>query len=137
MRLPWKKSIRDTHSAAAAARRTAGILLLGLLGCLPVRAQDMTLEGQSVAEVLVVDEAGKSVALRGPALPLETGKPFDFAKERDTVQALYRTGNYADIRVTAGRSSDGLHVDFIVRRNYFNNVVRVEGLADPPSEPAA
>ena len=30
-----------------------------------------------------------------------------------------------------------MRVDFIVRRNFFNNVVRIEGLKEPPSEPAA
>ena len=34
-------------------------------------------------------------------------------------------GDYADIRVTAEPSAEGLRVNFIVRRNYFNNVIRV------------
>ena len=126
-----------TRSADFVARWAFGMLLFGLLQCMPLRAQDMTLEGQPVAAVQVVDEAGKGVELRVATLPLETGKPFDFAKERDTLQALYRTGDYADIRVTAVHSAGGLRVNFIVQRNFFNNVVRVEGLADPPSEPAA
>ena len=31
----------------------------------------------------------------------------------------------------------GFRVDFIVQRNFYNNVVRVEGLKEPPSEAAA
>src|ERR1700690_4652188 len=113
MRLPWKKSMPGTRSADFVARWAFGMLLFGLLQCMPLRAQDMTLEGQPVAAVQVVDEAGKSVQLRVGTLPLETGKPFDFAKERDTLQALYRTGDYADIRVTAVHSAGGLRVNFI------------------------
>ncbi len=30
-----------------------------------------------------------------------------------------------------------MRVDFIVRRNYYNNVVRIDGLKDPPKDPAA
>ena len=37
----------------------------------------------------------------------------------------------------AASSAQGLRVDFIVQRNFYNNVVRVEGLKEPPSEAAA
>jgi len=84
-----------------------------------------------------VDESGKSVAGKLPVLPLEPGKPFDFAMERASLRALYLTGDYADIRAAAEPEADGLRVEFIVRRNYFNNVVRIEGLKEPPTEPAA
>ena len=84
-----------------------------------------------------MDESGKSVAGKLPVLPLEPGKPFDFAMERASLRALYLTGDYADIRAAAEPEADGLRVEFIVRRNYFNNVVRIEGLKEPPTEPAA
>jgi outer membrane protein insertion porin family len=90
-----------------------------------------------VAEIHIVDEAGKPISGKLPALPLEPGKPFDFAAERASLRALYFTGDYSDIRVTEEPEADGLRVDFIVRRNYYNNVVRIEGLKEPPTEPAA
>ena len=95
------------------------------------------MEQQRVAEVRIVDESGGVVAQYSTSLPLQPGKPFDFAVERDTLRQLYRTGDYADIHVAAEPSAQGLRVDFIVRRNFFNNAIRVQGLKEPPSEPAA
>lgn len=90
-----------------------------------------------MAEVRIVDESGKSAGDYKSTLSLQAGKPFDFAEERATLRELYRSGDYADVRVTAEPSAQGLRVNFIVRRNYFNNVIRVDGLKEPPSEPAA
>jgi outer membrane protein assembly complex protein YaeT len=70
-------------------------------------------------------------------LALQPGKPFDFGEERESLRALYSTGDFANIRVLASQVADGLRVDFVVQRNYYNNVVRVEGLKEPPSEAAA
>ncbi|HKV04662.1 MAG TPA: POTRA domain-containing protein [Candidatus Acidoferrales bacterium] len=111
----------------------AGIILaLGI-----ARGQETAVEGRRVTEVSVVDEAGHTVAERIPPLPLETGKPFDFAAERDSLRDLYRLGDYSDIRVTAASEADGVRVNFVVRRNFYNNVIRIEGLRPPPTEPAA
>jgi len=46
-------------------------------------------------------------------------------------------GDFSDIRVTATPGPNGLQIDFIVNRNFYNNVVQVEGLKPPPSESAA
>jgi outer membrane protein insertion porin family len=108
---------------------------------LPVRAQeaslDGTIEGQVVAEVRVVDESGMPVTEKIPPLPLETGKPFDFTAERESLRDLYRMGDYANIRVTSAAAPGGLRIDFIVERNFYNNVIQVEGIKEPPSNPAA
>jgi outer membrane protein insertion porin family len=95
------------------------------------------MEGQPVAEVRIVDESGQTITGNLPALPLQPGKPFEFADERASLRALYQRGDYADIRVTAETVAGGLAVKFIVRRNFYNNVVRIEGLAEPPTEAAA
>jgi outer membrane protein insertion porin family len=137
MRLPWKKSIQQPRGARLAAAWASAAVVFGVFACLPTRAQEKEMEHQRVAEVRIVDDSGNSVAQYKPSLPLQPGKPFDFAIERDTVRELYRTGDYADIRVTAEHGEQGLRIDFVVRRNYFNNAIRVEGLKDPPSEPAA
>ena len=108
-----------------------------LLLCSPVRAQEKSIEGRRVAEIRILDEAGKPVEGKLPILQLKPGDSFDFAAERDSLRQLYLTGDYSDIHVTAEPEVDGLHVDFIVRRNYYNNVVRIEGLKEPPTEPAA
>jgi outer membrane protein insertion porin family len=122
--------------ARRASAVTAGGLAFLVLLIAPTRAQEMVVEGRRVAEVRVVDEAGKTVSEKVPPLPMEEGKPFDYAAERGSLRALYRMGDYSDIRVTAAPEADGLRVDFIVRRNFYYNVVRVEGLKAPPTAPA-
>jgi outer membrane protein insertion porin family len=137
MRIPRKSAISQAFLAACAAAWVTGGLAWSLLGSPSVRAQGSSIEGRPVAEIYIVDETGKPVSGKLPALPLEPGKPFDFATERASLRDLYLTGDYSDIRVTAEPESAGLRVEFIVRRNYFNNVIRIEGLKEPPTEPAA
>ena len=67
-----------------------------------------------VAEIRIVDDSGKPLRARSPSLPLEVGKPFDFAEERESLRELYRTGDYADIRVKATPLAQGVRVDFVV-----------------------
>jgi outer membrane protein insertion porin family len=102
-----------------------------------VDAQDSLLEGRRVEEIRVVDEAGRKVTEPLPSLPLEPGKPFNIETERESLRKLYATGDYADIRVSAAEEAGGLRVDFTVRRNYFNNAVRIEGLKEPPTQATA
>ena len=123
--------------AARAAACATIILASVLLACVSLQAQEAQFEGQPVVEVRVVDESGRNVPESTPPLPLQAGKLFDFASERESLRKLYFTGDYADIRVTASPIAGGLRVDFVVRRNYFNNIVRIDGLKEPPSEPAA
>lgn len=131
---------RSSYLQGGLARRTAALTAGGLvsvfLSIAPVRAQEMAVEGRRVAEVRVVDEAGKIVSEKVPPLPLQVGKPFDFAAERESLRALYRMGDYSDIRVAAVPEAEGLRVDFIVRRNFYYNVIRIEGLKPPPTAPA-
>ncbi|HXA75684.1 MAG TPA: POTRA domain-containing protein [Candidatus Acidoferrales bacterium] len=108
-----------------------------MLFVVPIYAQEANVEGQLVKGIRVVDEVGTPVTEKLPGLPLEVGKPFDFPAERESLRELYRLGDYSDIRVSAAPESGGLRVDFIVRRNFFNNVIRIEGLKEPPTEPAA
>ena len=84
-----------------------------------------------------MDEHGANVTVKSLALKVAVGKPFDFGEERESLRTLYRTGDFADIRVAASPEGDGVRVDFIVRRNFYNNVVRIDGLKEPPTDPAA
>lgn len=102
-----------------------------------VRAQESALDGQTVAEVYVVDESGHAVPEKIPALPLKSGQPFSFEAERQTLRRLYAMGDFANIRTTASQGPFGLAIDFIVQRNFYNNVIRVDGLQPPPTESAA
>ncbi len=119
------------------------VAFTGFLGsllfvALPVRAQEASIEGKAVAEVRVVDESGKPVTQKIPPLPLEAGKPFDFTAERASLRELYRMGDYANIEVTsAAEPGGGLRIDFIAERNFYNNVIQIVGIKEPPSNPAA
>jgi outer membrane protein insertion porin family len=115
-----------------------GRVLPLVLLCIPMAsAQEPTIEGQRVAEVRVVGETGRPVPQKLPPLPLQAGLPFHFDAERESLRRLYHMGDFSDIRVTATREGDGLRIDFIAQQNFYNNVIRIEGLKPPPTEAAA
>jgi outer membrane protein insertion porin family len=121
-------------SLAAAIAGTAACLFLLVPGS---QAQQLAVEGERVTGIRVVDQTGSEVSEKIPPLPLQIGKPFDFSDERQSLRDIYRMGAYADIRVNGVPEAGGMRVDFVVRRNYFNNVIRIVGLKEPPTEPAA
>ena len=122
MRIPWNR--RCPQACAFQQTGTWGtILIFGALLCsvlagVSVCAQESEVEGQTVAEIRIVDDTGNTLPGPSPALPLEIGKPFDFGAERESLRVLYRTGDFADIRVTAAPVAQGVHVEFIVERNF-------------------
>ena len=101
------------------------------------KVQGPQVEGRLVTQVRVVDEAGKSVSERIPPLPLDAGKPFDFAVERESLRKLYAMGDFSDIHVNTVGEASGVVVNFVVKQNFYNNVIRIEGLKEPPTEAAA
>jgi outer membrane protein insertion porin family len=119
------------------ATEAAAALAAVLFSAAPVRAQQINPEGQRVTGIRVIDQTGNQVPEKIPPLPLQVGKPFDFSDERQSLRDIYRMGDFADIRVNAMPESGGARVDFVVRRNYFNNVIRIVGLKEPPTDAAA
>ena len=116
--------------ASARADRSAPAPLVG--------AQDeAALEGVPVAEIRVIDETGQAVPVPLPQLALQVGQPFHFTAERESLRQVYALGDFSDIQVTATPQSDGLHIAFVVQRNYYYNVIRIEGLKPPPTESVA
>ena len=114
-----------------------GSVAFCLLALLPVRAQVAALQGRPVTEIRVLDENGMPVTTHLPSLSLAAGQPFDIEAERLSLKQLYRTGDFSDVRTEAISSPAGLRIDFIVTRNYFNNLVLLDGLKEPPSEALA
>jgi outer membrane protein insertion porin family len=100
-------------------------------------AQTASLEGLRVAEIRLVGPSGQPIQMQLPKLALETGQPFRLEAERESLRQLYRMGDFADIRVEAEPVENGLRVDFVAQRNFYNNAVHLEGLREPPSEAAA
>jgi outer membrane protein assembly complex protein YaeT len=137
MKAPHKPTILNAWCLIRVAAAILGGLAHLAFVTGPARAQLAPIEGERVREVKVTDQTGRNVAEKQPPLTIEPGEPFDFASERESLRRLYRTGDYSDVRVMASHQAGGLLVEFIVRRNYYNNVVRVEGLKEPPGEPAA
>src|SRR6266849_6766304 len=100
-------------------------------------AREMAVEQPTVAAIRLVKEEGGVLSESPSGIAVETGKPLDPGKVAESLRALYRTGNYADVRAVKTPISGGVRLDFIVRENLFFNQVRIEGLTAPPSEASA
>src|ERR1700687_3063090 len=123
-----------------------GVLALACLtGAAPTHAQ--TPQGASVASVAeeepkivairIVKEDGQVLSDSPSGVAVETGKVLDRGKIADSLRALYRTGDYADLKAVVTPVADGVRLDFVVRENLFFNQVRIEGLSAPPSDASA
>lgn len=137
MRFPWK--MPNSGVGARIWFGFACLLAISLCAEISFAAtfEETTFEGRRITDIRIVDEHGANVTVKSLALKVAVGKPFDFGEERESLRTLYRTGDFADIRVAASPEGDGVRVDFIVRRNFYNNVVRIDGLKEPPTDPAA
>jgi outer membrane protein insertion porin family len=69
-------------------------------------------------------------------LLLKQGETFTQPALRQSIQALYSTGRFADIAVDASESKSpaGVVLKWITKRAYFVGRVTVEGAKDPPNE---
>ena len=90
-----------------------------------------------VVAIRIVTEDGTVLSESPSGLPIEIGKPLDRAKVSESLHALYRTGDYADLRAMASQVPAGVRLDFIVRENLFFNRVTIRGLTAPPSDASA
>ncbi len=132
MKLGWANGLR-------------GITALALLtGAALTRAQappDATTANAAVQPKVVavrIVKADGTVLSEAPAgISVETGKALDRGKIAETMRALYRTGNFSDLRAVAVLVEGGVRLDFVARENLFFNQVRIEGLSAPPSESSA
>src|SRR5215467_6140913 len=95
-----------------------------LLGALTSHAQ-ITQETQSVAPaenpavvaVRIVAEDGKVLAESSNVVTVEIGKPLDRDKVAESLRALYRTGNYSDLRAVTTPVEGGIRLDFVTRES--------------------
>src|SRR5467141_4313921 len=126
MKLGWANGLR-------------GIAALALLtGAALTRAQAPpdAATGKVVA-VRIVKEDGTVLSEAPAGIAVETGKGLDRGKVAESMRALYRTGNYSDLRAVAFPVEGGIRLDFVARENLFFNQVRIEGLSAPPSDTSA
>src|SRR5216683_7187686 len=123
-----------------------GIAALALLtGAAPTPAQapqdpslaSVAKEEPTIVAIRMVKEDGQVLSNSPSGLPVETGKALDRGKIAESLRALYRLGDYADLRAVVTPEGDGVRLDFVVRENLFFNNVRIEGLTAPPSDASA
>jgi len=67
-------------------------------------------------------------------IPQKAGEALDRDRIRQSIQNLYATGRFADIRVEPERTPDGrVRLTFVTSPNYFVGEVRVDGNPDRPT----
>jgi len=115
----------------------AGALLIGA-GAWPCAAQEPAPASDPVlVSVRIVREDG-TVLKDGPAgLPVETGKPLNRTQLAASLRALYKTGDYANLRAETTPVEGGVRLDFVAEENLYFNQVILKGLVEPPSEASA
>src|SRR2546430_6636085 len=94
-------------------------------------------EEPKIVAIRMVKEDGQELSNTPSGIAAETGKTLDQGKIADSLRALYRTGDYADLRAVVTPVADGVRLDFVVRENLFINQVRIAGLTAPPSDASA
>src|SRR5437588_8519893 len=129
------------------AKRMRGIVALALLTealsahsqtpAPPASTSEQAAVGPAVLAIRIVRDDGKVLAESPSGISVELGKPFDRGKVAESLRALYRTGDYANVKAVVTPVTDGLRLDFVVRENLFFNVVRIEGLEAPPTQASA
>lgn len=103
-------------------------------------AQEAASATENVVSVRVVTEDGQvlSDTSGAPArVTVAVGKPLDREQVAESVRALYRTGDYADLKAESTRVDGGVRIDFVVREQLFFNQVILHGLVTPPTEASA
>lgn len=128
---------RDRTALGRRIRGAGALAVLAFFSVWSARGQDASLEGKRIAAVRVVEDSGHPIQEKISPTALKAGDLFHITAERDALRELNQTGLFADVRTSATPEPDGLHVDFIVTRNYYNDVVRVFGLKEPPNEATA
>jgi len=132
MKLGWANGLRGI----AALALLAGAALTRAQAP-PDAASANAAREPNVVAIRIVKEDGTVLSEAPAGISLETGKTLDRRKVAETMRALYRTGNYSDLRARAAPVEGGVRLDFVARENLFFNQVRIEGLSAPPSEASA
>jgi outer membrane protein insertion porin family len=90
-----------------------------------------------VVSVRVVTEDGHVISESPKGLAAEAGRPLDRDQVAASLRALYRTGDYANIRAEEEAVEGGARLDFVVQENLFFNQISIQGLQPPPNESSA
>jgi outer membrane protein insertion porin family len=94
-----------------------------------------SLQGAMVASVEIAGPSVEHPEWLEPLLLQKPNQPLDKYKVRQSVQALFNTGRFADIKVEARRNSNGdIDLVFATRESYFFGSILVEGSPSRPSD---
>jgi outer membrane protein insertion porin family len=96
-----------------------------------------TQSGDRVIGVRLVTEDGRVLSETPAGVSVQPGKPLDRAQVAESIRALYRTGDYAEVRAVSTPVEGGIRVDFVVKEQLFFNQVLIRGLTAPPTDASA
>ena len=99
--------------------------------------QDTANTAATVVAMRIVTEDGRVLSDAPTRLPIALGKPLERDQVAESIRALYRSGDYADLRATSTPAEGGVRIDFVVREQLFFNQVIIRGLISPPTEASA
>jgi len=131
------------------AKRWGGIVALALLAGVghthaqalqETSANGVSSRNSKIAAVRIVKEDGTVLSESPSGIAMQTGNTLDRAKIAESLRALYRVGDYADLRAVVtpvGPGGDEVRLDFVVKENLFFNEVRINGLVAPPNDASA
>lgn len=91
----------------------------------------------NVVAIRVVTDDGRVLSDCPRGVPVEIGKPLQRSDVAAGLRALYRTGDYSDLRAVTTPVIGGIRLDFIAAENLYFNQVIIEGLLAPPSDASA
>src|SRR5713226_6856263 len=100
-------------------------------------AQNAASTDENVAAVRIVTEDGHVLSEAPAGLAVAIGKRLNGEQVAESIRAMYRTGDYADLRAISTPVDGGVRVDFVARSQLFFNQVIIHGLVSPPSEASA
>src|SRR4030081_1836916 len=82
-------------------------------------------EETRIVAIRILNEDGQVLSDSPSGIAVETGKAPDREKIAESLRALYRTGDYADLHAVVTPVADGVRLDFVVRENLFFNQLRM------------
>ena len=90
-----------------------------------------------IVAVRLVSENGQELGRLPEDLPALAGHELERKSVAEALRALYRTGDYADLKAVTVQVEGGVRLDFVARENLFFNQIKIDGLTPPPSEASA
>src|SRR5215469_5881005 len=80
-----------------------------------VTASEKVTSEHAVAAIRIIRESDSKVLAESPSgISVEIGKPLDRERVAESLRALNKTGDYADLKAVVTPVPDGVRLDFLV-----------------------